>query len=394
MSQNLFGFIAKLFCLFAIFSFLGCQRSDAGKKASEGFSQRAIVVSVSSDGRHALSSHQDHRLVLWDLESRTKATISDQSNIYSAYFIKGTDTFIWQDLDDVVHVQRSTGETVKTFSHFPTYGHVMGKDLKTYFSSDQDWNIFSGFGKEMKTVKQDGNSPNFFSGKLLNLSLLEENSILLSAGDGQKESDNNPIKKSSPINPESRFSYYAGVVLWSTTTMNPIAKLAGNTSKTHASVSPDGKYVVTGSENGVGFVWQLAKPESEPQTAGNPGLGIRTAIGWDNTGGISLPPDFDGGHHGSILGHYFVDCLHYIRIYTYEPYAFFYDVNNPLPLKYFPLGQDPFPSVSDYSRNAAIDTAPEAGILVTGQRDGGGIIVYKYDSAAQTLKKVWVADRD
>ena len=60
-------------------------------------------------------------------------------------------------------------------------------------------------------------------------------------------------------------------------------------------------------------------------------------------------------------------------------------------MKYLDLGTKPYPATRDYSRNTAIDTAPAAGILVTGQAVGPGINVYKYDKATQTLKRIWVA---
>ena len=369
----------------------GCQPGNSSGKTRNNSDAQVMVVSLSTDGRYALSSHLNNTLVLWDLQKKTKATISSQSNIYSAYFIKGTDKFLWQNSNGTVHVQDIAGNTIKTFPHFPTYGHVMSPDLQTYFSSDQNWNVFFGYG-EMKAVKRDGDSPSFFVGKLLNFSLSKDGRILLSAGDGSSLADSEPIEKYPPINPEQRFSNYAGVVLWDAKTQNPIAKLAGNAAKTHATMSPDGKHIVSGCENGLGFVWNVSAPHNEPMVVGHPGLGVLTEKGWDNTGGIDLPLDFDGGHHSGILGQFFIDTVHYVRIYTYEPYAFLYHVDNPLPLKYLPLGRDPFPAVSDYSRNVAIDTAPDAGVLVMGQRAGSGIIVYQYHPEKQELEKVWAGN--
>ncbi|MCP1673658.1 hypothetical protein J2T57_000757 [Natronocella acetinitrilica] len=55
----------------------------------------------------------------------------------------------------------------------------------------------------------------------------------------------------------------------------------------------------------------------------------------------------------------------------------------------FVLGDDSFPSVSSYARNASIATAPDANVLVTGQRNGSGINVYRYDPDARTLEREW-----
>ena len=82
---------------------------------------------------------------------------------------------------------------------------------------------------------------------------------------------------------------------------------------------------------------------------------------------------------------------HYLRIVTDQHYAVLYSIDSPLPLKYLDLGRKPYPATRDYSRNTAIDSAPEAGILVTGQAYGPGINVYKYDKKTQTLRRIWVA---
>ncbi len=397
MTKIFFHTVVAL-CLVAVFFIAGCQPDSSSEKNKLNPEAQAMVVSVSTDGRYVLSSHQDKTLVLWDLHQKSKTTISNQSNIYSAYFIKGTDKFLWQDLNDTVHVQDIAGNTIKTFLHFPTYGHVMSQNLDVYFSSDQNWNIFSGFEQTLQAVKQDGVVPSFFSGKLLNMSLSHERDILLSSGYGSRPSDSEPIKKIPPINPEQRFSYYAGVVLWDAKSLKPRYKLSGHSAKTTATLSPDGRYVVSGSENGVGFVWKTDTGESY-QDLGSIFHGVLNKNDtedsekwtWDNKGLIRPPESWDS-HHAAILALKFIDNAHFLQFTTYEPYAILYHVDNPLPLKYLPLGREPFPSVSDYSRNAAIDTAPDAGILVTGQRDGGGIIAYKYNLKKQGLEKIWTGN--
>ena len=69
------------------------------------------------------------------------------------------------------------------------------------------------------------------------------------------------------------------------------------------------------------------------------------------------------------------------------------------PIKYIPLVAkkyrdpylihiDTFPSTNDFSRQA-IDTSVQAHLLVTGQYQNNGILVYQYDPVKQDLKKVW-----
>jgi len=110
---------------------------------------------------------------------------------------------------------------------------------------------------------------------------------------------------------------------------------------------------------------------------------------YDKTELIPYPKDYSGQ---AVLSLKFIDLdNHYLRITTNQHYAILYAIDNPLPLKYLDLGKKPFPATREYARNTAIDSAPAAGILVTGQANGPGINVYKYDKATQTLKRIWVA---
>lgn len=361
----------------------------------------AMVVSVSSDGRYAISSHQDNRLILWDIKGSEKKIISTRANIYSAYFVPGHELFLWQDLNNIVHFQRVTGEISRSFEHFPTYGHVLSSDLEKYVSCDQGWNLYLGHGEAIKPIKEDGESPSFIGvGKLLNLAITPDNRYLLSAGDGGLSPEHNPSFDDHPPTQKGQiFSNYAGVLLWDLTTLLPIRGLPGNAAKTTATLSPDGHWAVSGDENTLGYVWNAQTGERHHRLASiyhgiwneNQGEEFDDKTAFNREGLIPLPKDWDV-NIPAILAIKFIDASHYLCFITYSPYAILYHVDNPLPLKYLSLGRDPFPAVSDYSRNAAIDTAPDAGILVTGQRDGGGIIVYRYNSAQQELEKVWVGN--
>lgn len=384
-----------LICFFAFFVFSACKPQSQGTGAQNG--GPAMAVSVSSDGRFALSSHLDNRAVLWDLERKEKSLISNNANIYSAYFIRGGDLFLWQDLKNVVHIQGVYGKKVDSFLHFSTYGHVLSADLKNYVSCDADWDLFHGRGDATKPIKQDGQSPSFLgAGKLLNLTVSNADNFLLSSGWGSQSSDRKSIENCSPIMPDQIFSDYSGVVLWELPSGRPLFKFPGNTVKTYATFSPDGQYVVSGCENGMSFVWKTKSGElyHEPASLYHGLLNKNNSEeseNWtyDKTGLIPPPKDL-GGRGGATVAIKFIDQQHYLRLLTDSPYAVLFHIDNPLPLKYLPLGRDPFPAVSDYSRNAAIDTAPDAGLLVMGQRDGSGIIVYQYHPDKQELEKIWV----
>jgi len=63
--------------------------------------------------------------------------LSGKANLYSAYFVPGQNAFLWQDTDNTVTAQTVDGDVLKQFQHFPTYGHVISKDLETYLSADE-----------------------------------------------------------------------------------------------------------------------------------------------------------------------------------------------------------------------------------------------------------------
>ncbi|WP_305046177.1 WD40 repeat domain-containing protein [Geoalkalibacter sp.] len=218
----------------------------------------------------------------------------------------------------------------------------------------------------------------------------------MSAGSGLDTRDKKPIQETSPVNPEQIFSNYAGVVLWELPSGRPLFKLPGNSVKTNATLSPDGKYVVGGSENGIGFVWRTDTGEEVHRLASLfHGVWTKDTSDdpdkwYDKTGLIPTPSDLNSRE--AILALRFIDAEHYLCFLTYSAYAVLYHIDSPLPLKYLFLGRDPLPAVRDYHRNAAMDTAPEAGILVMGQQYEDGIIVYRYDAETQELEKVWVAD--
>ncbi|KPQ27245.1 MAG: WD40 repeat domain protein, partial [Halomonas sp. HL-93] len=223
-------------------------------------------LSMSSNGRYVISAHEDGALVLWDIDAKKREQLSDNANLYSAYFIPEGDAFLWQDQDDVVYVQRVDGEVIEEFEHFPTYGHVMSADRQDYLSSNQTWNIYHGHGDALRPVLLDSQSPSFTgTGQVLNLSMGD--GFFVSGGSG---SPGGELEDSPPVREEDDFRFsssYGGVTLWDTDTLEPVAKLPGNSSKTYATVSPDGQWVVSGDENTIGLFWNTDEPQERHRMA-------------------------------------------------------------------------------------------------------------------------------
>lgn len=57
-----------------------------------------MVISLSSDGRYAVSSNLNNQIILWDIKKHHYKIISNNGNCYSAYFIKHSHNFMWQSL--------------------------------------------------------------------------------------------------------------------------------------------------------------------------------------------------------------------------------------------------------------------------------------------------------
>ncbi|MDX1801502.1 MAG: WD40 repeat domain-containing protein, partial [Marinobacter sp.] len=303
--------------------------------------------------------------------------------------------FIWQDLSNVVRVQSVDGTVIKQFQNFATYGQVIDHSLTHYLSADDHWNIYSGAGEHQAPVLNDGISPSFVgTGKLLNLTMARDRLVFVTAG---SNSDEAPITDYAPIDPDRRFSRYSGVTLWNLDTLKPIAKLPGNSAKTDATISPDGQWVVSGDENGNLLFWNTDHPNTrfvgshDGLGIPKPGLpdGLPESEYWDDSGVIPTPENLTL----PIISVAFIDHSRYfLRFGNNSHQAALFKAGNPWPQKYFDLGESPqlVTYGSQYSRNTAIATSPQAGVLVMGHRSGGGISVYRFDADTLTLERTWV----
>lgn len=350
-----------------------------------------MMISVSSDGHYAISSHLDGRIILWNIKNHTKKIIATHANIYSAYFIKHTGCYIWQDQNNRVYVQNIKGKKLFAFqNHFPVYGQVMSSDFKNYFAADRFWNLYQGIGVKQRIIKYAYGIDGFLSsGKLLNLALSDNNHYLITSGDAERAYDDVPL--SAGINSKSaalhnyntgllNASLLEGVVIWNADTGKPLFKLPGNEVKTYATISPDNNYVISGDENEFLLVWNAHNGKKYYTVSNNK---------------LDVPQDINDpllkNHINAILTLKFIDHNNdYLRFnYRLFNYVMFYQINNPTSVKYISLGKFTWTSVNNFLRNESIDTAPDAGILVMGQADGDGIIVYQYHFQTDSLQKIW-----
>ena len=368
----------------------------------------AISVSVSTDGRYVISGHASRKadpsypigqLVLWDTEKKTKHIISTKANAFSALFIPNSNEFMWQDNKDVVHVQNVKGEEVKHFQHpFTVQNHRITADKSFYLSADMYNHLYLGSGENIKTVYNDGASIS----KPVDLSIVGD--YFLSVTDSCYGDNDSVVEThliANPVNPSSsKKSSYNGVILWNKKTLKPIAKLNGNCGHTNGLISPDGKWVITGGENGAYYTWEIANLNNRLSLDFEDLYISSDKVTSDSNKVLHIPPEIE--ERGVGLGkvaYVFVTETEFIGLGKSEnengkgnEFSSVFTEGNPWVIGYVEIGNNPSISTNYFQRNLSVSSSPSAHILVTGQATGGGINVYKYHPEKMELEKIWVAD--
>ena len=373
-----------------------------------------MVTSVSSDGKYAITTDQARRAILWNLTKHTYKILDTKANIYSAYFIKHTDDFMWQhDPNNEVTVENVNGKVRKKFNPgFATYGQVMTSNLKTYFATDEKWNLYKISSERKQIIKKSGFSSGFIgAGKLMNLVLSSNDQYLLTVGFADNDKPLSAGRETYPGKSWSR-SLLDGAVLWNVRTGQPIVKYVGLTFKATGVISPRDRHVVTIDEQPNQFIWNLngkKRIRAKDLIGGYTVCKTKKQVDCRAITTYLIPQpksygrriDMLGGPYykdatvkitGGLLGVKYVSKNDYLIFPDNSSWAVLYSGLNPTAIKYLNLGIKPPPSLVDYDHDQSFDSSWRAHILVTGQYYRSGIIVYKYDPKSQTLKKIWVGN--
>ena len=367
-----------------------------------------ISISVSTDGRYAISGHAARKtnsvsprgqMVLWDIEKKQKTILSDNANSFSALFIPDSHEFMWQDQNDIVHMQNVEGQEIKSFKHPHVQNHRITADKAFYLSVDFWGRIYKGYGDEIQPVYTDG-------GPTINpYSLSIVDNYFLSVTDTCHGLDY-PVAETNltanPVNPSSsKKSSYDGVTLWDKNTLKPIAKLIGNCGSTNGLISPDGKWVITGGENGTYYTWEINNLNNRLRLAYQD-LYIKEGKlkEYDETKVLYIPKEVEErGISFGTVAYAFLTESEFIGLGRSankngkgNEFAALFTVGNPWVIGYVEIGNNPSISTNYFQRNLSVSSSPTAHILVTGQATGGGINVYKYHPDKMELEKIWVAD--
>ena len=373
--------LLKLFFLF------GLLISTVGCSATSGVTS----LGVSSDGQYIITAHGRDELVLWDVAKKEKKLLAKNANPYSAYFIPDSHEFMWQDTNNVVHIQDVNGQEIKQFSHFETEGHVITADKSFYLSADTWGKLYKGYGGNLVPVYTD--EP-IAPSQPYTLSI--HGNYILSTYDtitGRNDPPAETNLTANPVNPDiHKKSSYAGVTLWDKTTLKPIARLWGNSGRTTGRISPDGKWVVTGSDNHVKLMWEINNLNRLYMLIDLDGIYNEKTGYLDNSNVPPKPEKFKNKQitlsNTSAVA--FVSDKDFILFprNNKDELALLYKVGSEEIQGYVEIGRNPPISTG----NLSIASSPKAHILVTGQGGKGGINVYRYHPATKELEKIWVAD--
>ncbi len=354
------------------------------------------MLSISSDGHYAISTDIKGLAILWDIQNKQKTIIAQNTNTYSAYWIKNTAYFMWQNaITKIVTVQSVNGTVIKKIPlPFLVVGEAMTEDLNYLVASNNDWDLYLISNNSIKSIAKGYDEMDFdAANKPVNFTFLNSHTLLTSG-----------MGSAAAEDPKDA----TGIFLWNLKTLKPLHDYMGNELQTFGTISPDRQYLVAGDNGGSVFVWntQTGKrlflvddlmfghydPNGFTPHSANPkgSFDPSTII-------AKMPKDFDDDSAASrsVMSIKFIDATHYLTFISRAinnspaPYAILYKVDDPRAQKYIPLGRAPYPALYYYERDQAIDTAPNAHILVMGKENEGGILVYKYDPEKQTLTKIW-----
>ncbi|MCQ9121056.1 WD40 repeat domain-containing protein [Rodentibacter pneumotropicus] len=348
-------------------------------------------LGVSSDGRYVISAHRGGKLFLWDIQKKEKKLLAKNAFSYSAYFIPDSHEFMWQDGNNVVHIQNVEGKEVLQFPHFKTEGQIMSADKSFYLSADEWGKFYKGYGKNLVPIYTDAPiSPS----QPYTFSIIGDKFLSVGNGwDGRNGEVAETKLTTNPINPDKyKKDSYRGVTLWDKNTLKPLIRFYGNALLTTGKISPDGKWVVTGSTHRGHFMWSIQNPYKRLGVA-KPESGIynNETKSRDTSKLLPIPQKFEKLQTAKlfeVLSVGFLSDKDFILIDRDRNARIhpIYTTGDSWMKTYVDLGDRRGSSQS----NLSAGSSPKAGILVISQ--GSGIAVFRYHSATKELEKIWVAD--
>lgn len=283
------------------------------------------AASISGDGKYVITTGPT-KAIFWDIKNKSYKVIGNNANYLSAHFVKGTEYFLWQDKNNIVHIRNLSGIEVKKFE-LPDQveSGFLTKDLSRYVYSNHVWQIkcYDLNKKTLEDLEERDSYRGHMSQRRLHLSGNQK--YFISAGDGYHGSN--------------------GLLLWDTETMKPIKVLKGNGGKLSADINYDGTEVTSMGES----------------------MGMHT---------FNLVT-------GEIEHDYFfrISKAFYTKYITKEKSIAFsneHDFEFPKVIR------------KDYRLNQTTDVAPEVSMIVQAKLRGNGIVISRFNKeAGHGFEKIW-----
>lgn len=348
-----------------------------------------MVVSASNDGKYAIATSLDKKLLLWDLANNKVKLIDNDVNIYSAYFIKGSDNFIYQDnKTNEVRVENINGQMIEALNPgFPVYGNIITSDLKDYFAVDENDQLFlikSGKEKQLTYYYCNQGDPQ-----------PPQNAVAICGGVQSDRKIANLF-----FTPKQKFllvTLAAKVYVWNLLDNDKLVKIINyDAGADNFTMSPDGEYFIGSDIN-----------SNRGLICNNSFICKTIAYKWNKAdpvfaGYFSYGNNFMGAGASSSVK--FISKREFLNFIIGSPnsfnYAVLFSTNTPLVkankdewntfnlnyLKSLSLNIGSYiSSIADNSisgRNLSVDTVPQLNLLITGAEQGLIINVYHYDTTS------------
>jgi len=362
---------------------------------------RPTFLSVSTDGKYAVSSNDDSSVSLYNLDKKSITKVNDKlANPFSANFIDGTHNFIYQNKDDnIVHIVDADNlKTVKEFdAKINATTEAINKDMTIYVATTNDGNI-SIFKIDGDKIGKDkyiyGNNYSNMYGQIIPTFTQNQNKIVATTSTGKLWIfDLGEIFKLEKDNPKNQIS------------------IKKNTGATMNAIDPNGQFVYTMSQR-IGTKYNLSTGKM-PKETGFYGYTEIPNVSYQESDSRKKSfmrdiTNFKFIDKDKIIVTFQGKNQPYLWAFFYTPSKLDWDNYNVRPIfkssEYTPLTKDPmkflkgnyrdntdpFPIVGGY--NTTFDTSVEAHKLVMAQANGNGIMVYNYNPKDESLKLDWVGE--
>ncbi len=344
------------------------------------------VLSVSTDGKYAISGNDNNNVYLWNLEDKTHKQVNKgkvnsfqgHANKYSVGFIEGTNIYFYQDSisNEVFIVDAEADKEIKRFNpKFQAYGAAINKDMTRYAASEDKGIIHVINMENPEKYREVGRASVSFSGtgKLFQPHFTPDQKYIVATNGGGE--------------------------LWilDAQTGKLLQDIIKNVGQTSNAISPNGDYVITVDSGHLGVKYNFNGRQIKRFFLTIPN---NKEVNTDSIRGGTTSINFIDDENVIVTWHSIKNGFEYVSLSNPDEIKASedYGVKHYLaPIKYLPLIEKPnaeYPSMDGLypqtqSYMPVVATSPEKHILVMAQANGSGIMVYKFDPDDQILKLIW-----